>query len=123
MEHCRMFRLTRNQNVLFRLGALIASTECAGALAMRARDAIEDTLDGKADTRFSADTLCAMARVMGRNTAMKIATDGGQLVVGALGEIPAGFMDTLQLADIIQKQTGLMEDMNAIADAIYDRNN
>lgn len=121
MERCRLARLTRNQHVLFRLGEIIASTECAGALSMRARDAIETRLDGKADTRFSAEALCAMARVMARETAMKVATDGIKLVSGAENETPAGFIDSLHLAEIIQVQAGSMEDMNYIADVVYDR--
>ena len=36
MEACRVARLTRNQHVLFRLGELVAWTECAAALSRRA---------------------------------------------------------------------------------------
>ncbi len=123
LESCRVARLTRNQHVLFRLGELIASTECAGALSMRARDAIEGSLDEKADTRFSADALCAMARVMASDTAMKVALEGLKLVTGAQDDTPPGLADSLQLERIIRAQSGVIEDMNHIADVIYDRNN
>jgi alkylation response protein AidB-like acyl-CoA dehydrogenase len=121
MERCRLARLTRNQHVLFQLGKLIAWAECAGALAMRARDAIEGRLDEKADTRFSANALSAMARVMGRDAAMKVATSGIQLVTGAQNETPAGFTDSLHLEKIIRAQAGTIKDMDYIADVIYER--
>jgi alkylation response protein AidB-like acyl-CoA dehydrogenase len=122
MERCRLARLTRNQHILFRLGELIAWAECAGSLAMRAREAIENTLDAKADRRFSADALCAMARVMARDAALRVATEGLKLVAGAQDETPAGFADALHLGEIIQAQAGLLGDMDAVADAIYERN-
>ena len=121
MERCRLARLTRNQHVLFRLGELIAWAECSGALAKRASDAIENRLDEKADKRFSADALCAMARVMGRETAMKVAMGGMQLVTGAEGGGGAEFTDTMNIEEIIQEQKGAIEDMNYIADVLYDR--
>jgi alkylation response protein AidB-like acyl-CoA dehydrogenase len=121
LESCRIARLTRNQHVLFRIGELIAWTECAAALCMRARDAHESRLDEKADTRFSANALSAMARVMAADTAMKVATDGLKLVTGAQNEVPAGFVESLRLGEIIRAQAGAIEDMNYIAEVIYDR--
>jgi len=121
LERCRVDRLTRNQHVLFRLGELIAWTECAGALSFSASQAIESSRDEKADTRFSADALCAMGRVMARDTAMKVGTDGIKLVIGAESQIPAGFADTVHLDEIIGCQAGTIEDMNYIADVLYDR--
>jgi alkylation response protein AidB-like acyl-CoA dehydrogenase len=123
MERCRLARLTRNQHVLFRLGELIAWTECASALSMRARDAMDIGLDEKADTRFSAAALCAMARVMARDTAMKVAMEGVKLVTGAQNQTPAGFIDSLRLDEIIRAQAGSIEDMNHIAEVIYGRSN
>ena len=49
MEACRVARLTRNQHVLLRLGALAALVEGAGALARRAARAGEGTLSPKAE--------------------------------------------------------------------------
>ncbi len=121
LERCRVDRLTRNQHVLFRLGELIAWTECAGALSFRASQAIENSRDEKADTRFSADALCAMGRVMARDTAMKVGTDGIKLVIGAESQVPAGFADTVHLDEIIRAQAGTIEDMNYIADVLYAR--
>ncbi len=122
LEQCRVGRLTRNQHVLFRLGELIAWTECAGALAKRASDAIGCSLDDKADRRFSADALCAMARVMARETAMKVAADGARLVSGSAGETGTPLSESLHLEEIIRTQAGSIDDMNYIADIIYDRN-
>lgn len=122
LERCRLARLTRNQHVLFRLGELIAWAECAGVLSMRARDAIENRLDEKADTRFSADTLPAMARVMARDAALKVASEGLKLVAGAQNELPAGFTDALHFGEIMQAQAGLFSDMENVADALYGRN-
>ena len=123
LESCRVARLTRNQHVLFRLGELIAWTECAAALSMRARDAIEGRLDEKADTRFTADALCAMARVMASDSAMKVALEGLKLVTGAQDASPPGLADSLLLDRIIAAQAGGIDDMNHIADVIYDRSN
>ena len=121
LERCRVDRLTRNQHVLFRLGELIAWTECAGALSLSASQAIENSRDEKADTRFSADALCAMGRVMARDTAMKVGTDGIKLVIGAESQVPAGFAETVHLDEIIRAQAGTIEDMNYIADVLYAR--
>lgn len=121
LEQCRIARLTRNQHVLFRLGELIAWTECAGALAQRASDAIGNSLDEKADRRFSADAVCAMARVMARETAMKIAAEGARLVSGSTAETGNPLSESLHLEEIIRAQAGSIDDMNYIADVIYDR--
>lgn len=121
MERCRQARLTRNQHVLFRLGELIAWVECAGALSMRARDALEDSLDPKAERRFNARALCAMARVMSRDAASRVATEGLKLVMGADEQVPANFMDSLHLGEVARVQAGMMTDMDFVADVIYDR--
>jgi hypothetical protein len=62
-----------------------------------------------------------MSRVMSRDAAMKVATDGLKLVTGAGGDSPAGFVDTLHLNDIVDAQKGAIEDMDTVADVIYDR--
>ena len=121
MERCRLARLTRKQHVLFSLGEIIAWAECAGALTTRARDAIENRLDKKADMRFNADTLSAMARVMARDSALKVSTIGMKLVSGAQAEAPPGFADAMHLSEIMQAQAGLIADMDKVADSIYDR--
>ena len=109
-EFCRERRLTRNQHVLFRLGALAAGCEGAAALCRRAAAAASGALPEKASKRFDADALAAMARVAARNAALAVATDAARW---------AG--DELDLGDVVRAQHGLLEDLDAVADAIYDR--
>ena len=121
LERCRIARLTRNQHVLFRLGELIAWVECAASLCRRAARAIDGQLDDKADTRLNPTTLATMARVLARQAAARIAADGLTLVIGAEDTEPAGLADAMQLRALHSAQTGLIEDMNKVADALYGR--
>lgn len=121
MEHCRIARLTRNQHVLFRLGELIAWAECAACLSRRAASAIENKLDDKAEKRFEPETQNAMARVLARQAAAKIAGEGLSLVVGAEPAEPAGLADAINLTAIHRAQAGLLADMDAVADGLYGR--
>src|SRR4051812_32969266 len=57
LEQCRTQRLTRNQHVLLRLGALIAQAEGAAALARRAQRAADKQLHPKAAKTFRAAAL------------------------------------------------------------------
>ena len=120
MERCRAGRLTRNQHVLLRLGELIAWAECAGCLARRAAKAVNDELPAKSDKRFSPEALCAMARVLARDATQKVATEGARLIAGAGGD-QTGLADALHLSAIQSAQTGLIDDMNRVADAVYRR--
>ena len=97
MEHCRMARLTRNQHILLRLGELIAWTETAASLCRRATSAIENRLDEKSDQQLKPETLAAMARVLARQAAAKIAGDGMALIVGAEAAEPAGLSETVNV--------------------------
>jgi len=121
MEHCRTARLTRNQHVLFRLGELIAWVECAACLSRRVAKAIENKLEDKAEKRFEAETQNAMARVLARQAAAKIAGEGLSLVVGADPAEPAGLGDAINLTAIYKAQAGLLADMDAVADGLYGR--
>ena len=124
MEHARVHRLTRNQHVLFRLGELIAYVECAGALARRAAAARAGSLPEKTDDRFGADTLAAVSRVFAREAAAKVAVDGARWVLGAAapGAIDAAAFDAaIGTRAIQQAQTGLIGDMDTVADALYGR--
>ncbi|HXJ62581.1 MAG TPA: acyl-CoA dehydrogenase family protein [Actinomycetota bacterium] len=120
MERARVARLTRNQHVLLRLGELVAAAECAGALCRRAAAAADGTLLDKADRRFEADELAAVARVYAREAAFRVAHEGHRLVTGA---DPEGDADVLAAAvrtsEIDKAQTGLIEDMDAVRDALY----
>ncbi len=124
MEQARLHRLTRNQHVLFRLGEIVAYVECAGALCRRAASALDGTLDEKADTRFEGPTLAAIARVFAREAAAKLALDATRWMMGAAdpGAMDAaGFEAALGTKAIQQAQTGLIADMDRVADAIYQR--
>ncbi len=124
MEHARAHRLTRNQHVLFRLGDLVASVECSGALARRAAAATAGRLPDKADTRFSPTALAAVSRVFAREAAARVAAEGVRWV---LGSADPGAVDAAGLAAAVgakaidQAQEGLLADMDVVADALYDR--
>jgi alkylation response protein AidB-like acyl-CoA dehydrogenase len=124
MEHARIHRLTRNQHVLFRLGELTAAVECSGALARRAAAAAAGQLPAKADQRFTPDALAAVSRVYARQAAAGIAADGMRWVLGAAdpGAIDATALEAdIGTKAIAQAQGGLISDMDAVADALYER--
>jgi alkylation response protein AidB-like acyl-CoA dehydrogenase len=124
MERARVGRLTRYQHILLRLGELIAYAECAGALARRAAMMAEGKLSDKANRRFDAATLAALARVFAREAGLKVAEEGMRLVTGAGGVSEAdiaGFETAMGLPAIHRAQAGLIPDMDAIADAVYNR--
>ena len=124
MEHARIHRLTRNQHVLFRLGELVAYVECAGALARRAAAAGSGELAEKADDRFAANELAAISRVFAREAAAKVMLDGSRWVLGAAepGAIDSAGLDAAIGAKAIQHaQSGLIADMDTVAEALYSR--
>ena len=124
LERCRAARLTRHQHVLLRLGELIAFVECAGALSRRAATALEGKLDPKADTRFDAPTLAALARIFARDASLRAVADGVRWVVGAGGApdgIVAPIVSALDAEAIYRGQAGLVDDLDRVADAIYGR--
>ena len=124
LEHARMERLTRSQHVLFRLGELIAYSECAGSLSRRAARAAEGQLPPKGDTRFEATALAALARIFARESALKAGRDGLRWIVGTpmntnkeIGQIE----QSLGLRSIDAAQEGLVADMDFVADVLYGR--
>lgn len=124
MEKARIARLTRYQHVLLRLGELIAFAECAGSLARRAARFAQGKFNEKANRRFDAETMAALSRAFAREAAMKVAHEGLRLAAGA-GEMPeaemAAFEASLRLGPIHRAQAGLIADMDAIADVLYNR--
>src|SRR6266568_2308560 len=123
LEACRVGRLTRNQHVLLRLGELIAWAECAASLARRAAAAADGTLPAKADTRFAPPVLATISRAFAREAAQTVAEHGSRWVRGAAApdaELTA-FEEQLRLDEIRAAQTGLITDMDRVADALYDR--
>jgi alkylation response protein AidB-like acyl-CoA dehydrogenase len=124
MEQARIHRLTRNQHVLFRLGEVVAYVECAGALARRAAAAAARVLPDKADRRFDAGELATISRVFAREAAIRVALDGTRWVLGAAdpGAIDAaGFDAAIGTKAIEQAQSGLIGDMDRVADVLYGR--
>ncbi len=119
MEACRVGRLTRSQHVLLRLGELVAYAECAGALARRAEAAAAGALPDKADRRFEPAALAAVSRVFAREAAHKVAEEGLRWVTGS--STGADLAAALPLERVRAAQTGLLADMNAVADALYGR--
>jgi len=124
MEKARVARLTRYQHILLRLGELIAYAECAGSLSRRAALLADGKLNEKANRRFDATALAAISRVFAREAALKVGEEGLRWVIGAGGisdaEI-AGFETTLGLPAIHRAQSGLISDLDYIADALYGR--
>ena len=110
--------------MLFRLGEIAAYVECAGALARRAAGAAEGTLNPKTDTRFDADGLAAISRVFAREAGYKAAEEGLRWVVASGTYAPE---DATTLSKLVgsgavrQEQRGMLEDMQAVADALYAR--
>src|ERR1035437_108260 len=121
LECCRAAKLTRNQHVLMRLGALIAQAEGAAAVARRAQRAATKQLSLKAARRLRAEPLAAASRVNARNVALTIATEAVRWVVGADGGELGGLAQRLGLASIYRAQGGLLSDLATVADAIYAR--
>src|SRR6516225_7767765 len=124
MEKARVARLTRYQHILLRLGELIAYAECAGSLSRRAALMAEGRLNEKANERFDATALAAIARVFAREAALKVAEEGLKWVAGAggvSGSEMAAFETALGLAAIHPTQAGLISDMDYISDVLYGR--
>jgi alkylation response protein AidB-like acyl-CoA dehydrogenase len=123
-EVFRAQRLTRHQHILFRMGELIAYAETAASFAKRAGRAKSGQVHPKSDDRFTADGLAAVSRVFVREAARKVVNDGLAYVRGANGANDAQ-LDTLsqamRLPQIQRAQSGLIADMDAVADAIYGR--
>ena len=124
MERARVGRLTRYQHILLRLGEWIAYAECAGSLSRRAALIAEGRMNEKANLRFDATALAALARIFAREAALKIGAEGLRWVIAAGGvrdtEV-AAFEAALGLPAIHRAQAGLIPDMDYAADVLYDR--
>ncbi len=123
-EAWRVGRLTRHQHLLFRLGELIAKVEGAAALVRRAARAADGKWHQKGNRRFAAPVLAAMARIAARGAALDLASEGLRWSIGASG-VASGeeraFADRLRLPAILGTQEGLVDDLGAVADALYGR--
>ncbi len=123
LERCRVARLTRHQHVLLRIGELVARVEGAAALVRRAVRAADGALDERADARFRPEALAAVSRVCGREAALDVAASGLRWVVGAeeKGGEAAAFSNEMGMPAIQAAQSGLLADMDIVADALYGR--
>jgi alkylation response protein AidB-like acyl-CoA dehydrogenase len=122
LEACRIGRLTRNQHVLLRLGELVAHAEAAATLVRRAATAADGRLPEKGDHRFAPAALAVISRVYAREAALEVAEEGVRWVSGAAAPGSAvPLADDLPLQRVRAAQTGLLADMDALADALYDR--
>mgnify|MGYP001180989677 FL=1 len=111
LERCRIDRLTRQQHMLFRLGELIAYAETAAIFAERVVDKPTTAVNLNIPTRQ------ALARIHGREAALKVAADGLRWSIGA-GQTDPDLANSLNLPGIYQAQAGLLDDMDQAADAL-----
>jgi alkylation response protein AidB-like acyl-CoA dehydrogenase len=124
LEKARAGRLTRHQHILLRLGELIAYAESAASLCNRAALMAEGRMHEKANWRFDANGVAALARVFAREAALKVGEEGFRWVAGAGGVAEpemAAFEARLGLPAVHRAQAGLLADMDYIADLIYGR--
>ena len=124
MERARAKRLTRNQHVLFRIGELASYVEGAAAFARHAVRAELEQLNPKTPKRFDAPAVAAMSRVFAREAAQRVAVDGMRWVVGAesAGDSDVSSLEaSARLSGVYAAQAGLIDDMNQVADALYER--
>jgi acyl-CoA dehydrogenase len=124
MEKARAARLTRHQHILLRMGELIAFAECAGSLSRRAALAAEGKLSEKANQRFDATALAALARIFAREAALKVAEEGLRWICGSASVTDselAALEAALGLPAIHRAQAGLIADMDYISDVLYGR--
>jgi alkylation response protein AidB-like acyl-CoA dehydrogenase len=124
LESCRVARLTRNQHVLFRLGDLITTTECAEVFAQRAAAAIDGTSFDKRLDRFDGAAMAAMPRVFAREAAQKVGQEGVRWVAGSVepgSADVAALLATIPHDAIRNAQAGLLADMTTVADVLYGR--
>lgn len=83
-----------------------------------------DQLNPKAPKRFAPAAVAAMARVFAREAAQRVAVDGMRWIVGAVGAGDADVQSletSAGLSKVYAAQAGLIEDMNQVGDALYER--
>jgi len=122
LEMARVNRLTRHQHILFRFGEWIAFAEGSASLAKRAVRAANGEMNAKAHPRFNAKALAAFSRIYAREAAMKIVAEGARWIGGLMPESDRGSLQQrLKLPEIFNAQSGLIQDMDYVADVLYER--
>jgi alkylation response protein AidB-like acyl-CoA dehydrogenase len=123
LEMARAQRLTTHQHILFRLGELIAYTEGSASFARRAARAAQGALNVKAYTRFTPNQLATLSRISAREAAMRMVTEGARWIGGLMPESEAVNLEKkLAVPQIYRAQSGLIQDMDNVADVLYGRN-
>jgi len=123
LEVARSQRLTRHQHILFRLGELIAYAEGAASLARRAARAAKGGLNAKAYTRFNPENLASLSRIFARESAIKMVSEGARWIGGLVSESEAMNLEKKSfIPQVYRAQSGLIQDMDHIADVLYGRN-
>jgi alkylation response protein AidB-like acyl-CoA dehydrogenase len=122
LEMARRQRLTRHQHILFRIGELIAHAEGSASLARRAARSALGKLNEKAYTRFNSQDLAAISRISARDSALKVISEGIRWIGGLIPESDAVDLERKMLIPQIHRaQAGLMQDMDYVADVLYER--
>ncbi len=122
LELARMQRLTRHQHILFRLGELIAYAEGCASLVRKAVRAAEGRLNPKAPVRFNAENLSALSRISARDSAMRVVAEGMRWIGGQVPGAEAMKLEQkLFMREINLAQSGLLRDMDYVADVLYGR--
>jgi alkylation response protein AidB-like acyl-CoA dehydrogenase len=116
LEAIRLSRLTRHQHVLLRIGALVAEVEVAMSFARHAARAAEGTLCAKSPRRLRPPALALASRVFAREVALRIGGEGHRWGGG-----DDALAVRMGLPAIHRAQAGLLADLDALADALYDR--
>jgi hypothetical protein len=93
-------------------------------MARKAGLAAQGQLNPKAVTRFDAGGLAAIGRIFAREAALKVGQESMRWLCGAAGVTAAEsgeFGQKLNLAAIHNAQAGNLDDMDFLADVVYER--
>jgi len=109
-ERCRQQKLTRNQHVMFKLGELAAEGEVAVAFCETAsRDSFSEAFP------YNRETMRAMARIMARQTSLKIVHQGTALIMGAGTGGAASLHEEMRVDKVMERMKGQVPDMDLVA--------
>jgi len=111
LEECRINKLTRSQFITFKLGQLMAIAEISSNFSKTAaQDNYSETI------KFDTPSYRTMARVMAKNTALRIATEGISLICGSIES--QDFINKIPISDIEKCQKDLLKDMDIVSQAL-----
>lgn len=110
LEQARAQRLTRHQYITFKLGEIIANTEVAAVFTRNV-----STEKYPDSTKFDNETLQPMARVLARETAFDVITEGTKLILGAGDLNGEELAQNVNLVEVLSKQKQVTQDKDLIA--------